>query len=142
MRQIKKNELLEHLKNHIYVRIGISKVHDIGLIAIRDIPKGVNPFQSLLKYRFLGITQSELRGVPKEVQKMILDYCAVENGKIYIPTVGFNPVHLLHFINHSKRPNVKVMSDRTTFIALRKIKKGEELFSDYSTYDEKLKPER
>ena len=28
----------------VYIRIGVSKVHGVGLIAIKEIPKGVNPF--------------------------------------------------------------------------------------------------
>src|SRR5262245_13170591 len=109
MRQSKKNKLLQHLKKDIYVRIGISQKHGIGLIAIREIPKGTNPFQSLFDYEFIGFTQSEIRTTPKAVQELIRDYCAQENGKVYVPSVGFNPAHLLHFINHSKRPNVRVL---------------------------------
>lgn len=137
MARDKKNRLLQYIKNDVYVRVGRSETHGIGLFAIRDIPKGTNPFKSQLKYDFIAFDLSELDAIPVEVQQMIRDYCAQENGKIYIPSVGFNPIHLLHFVNHSSTPNVKAVGDGTKFIAVREIKKGEELFSDYTTYDEK-----
>jgi uncharacterized protein len=132
----KKSRLLRYLKKDIYVRIGRSRTHGIGLFAIRDIPKGTDPFKSLIKHTFVRIDVRELDQLHPEVRKMILDYCAQEKGTIYVPEIGLNPVHLLHFINHSDSPNVKSVSDGTKFIAIRRIKKGEELFSDYSTYDE------
>lgn len=137
MARDKKSRLLKYLKHDVYVRVGRSETHGIGLFAIRDIPKGANPFKSLLKYDFIAFDLSDLAAIPEEARKMVHDYCAQENGKIYVPSAGFNPIHLLHFINHSKVPNVKAVGDGTTFIATREIKKGEELFSDYSTYDEK-----
>jgi len=137
MARDKKSRLLKFLQQDVYVRVGRSETHGIGLFAIRDIPKGANPFKSLLKYDFIGLDSSELGAIPEQVQKMVHDYCSQENGKLYVPSVGFNPVHLLHFINHSNTPNVKAVGDGTKFIAVREIKKGEELYSDYSTYDEK-----
>lgn len=136
MPQDKRSKLLQHLKWDICVRVGKSEVHGIGLFAIRDIPKGANPFKSLLKKDFVKMNLSELSALPAEVKKMVLDYCAQENGIVYIPSIGFNPIYLLNFINHSSTPNVKPIGDGTAFIAIRRIKKGEELFSDYSTYDE------
>ena len=42
-----KQKLINHLQNDIYCRIGVSKIDGVGWIAIRDIPKGINPFKSL-----------------------------------------------------------------------------------------------
>ncbi len=42
-----KEELIKHLKNDVYCRLGVSKISGIGVIAIKDIPKGTNPFRSL-----------------------------------------------------------------------------------------------
>merc|ERR1712086_862125 len=38
--------LQAHLSNSAYVRIGVSKVHGVGVIAIRDIPSGTNVFHT------------------------------------------------------------------------------------------------
>ena len=39
-----KKKLLNHLNNDIYCRIGVSKIHGVGVIAIKDIPPNTNPF--------------------------------------------------------------------------------------------------
>jgi len=40
-------KLLYHLENEVYCRIGVSHIRGagVGVIAIRDIPKGINPFK-------------------------------------------------------------------------------------------------
>ena len=41
-----KNKL--NLKNNVYCRISRSKIHGVGVIAIKDIPKGINPFKKCI----------------------------------------------------------------------------------------------
>jgi hypothetical protein len=38
---VDKSRVLEHLQTEVYCRLGISKVHGIGVFAIRSIPKGL-----------------------------------------------------------------------------------------------------
>jgi hypothetical protein len=33
------NNLIDHLKNDIYCRIGVSSINGVGVIAIKNIPK-------------------------------------------------------------------------------------------------------
>lgn len=136
MHRISKQQLLDHLIHDVYVRIGPSKIHGVGLIAVRDIPQGTDPFKNLYEPPTFGFTQEELHEVPIPIRKMINDYFGKEEGKIYIPTSGLNPLDLLHFINHSETPNVHAVNEGWIFRAVRDIQAGEELFSDYSTYDE------
>ncbi|MEK7070361.1 MAG: SET domain-containing protein [Patescibacteria group bacterium] len=131
-----KQKLLDHLKSDVYCRIGRSDVHGIGIIAIRDIPKGINPFKSFYEESYEEFTDDELVGLPPEVRKLIHDYCAEENDSVWIPKFGFNQVHILHYINHSTNPNVIPVDDSDIFITTKDIAKGEELFSNYATYDE------
>jgi len=132
---ITKKQLLKHLESNLYVRVKKSDVHGVGLFAIRDIPKGVDPFQSIYQEKYVEFDKKELEHLPKEVKKLIHDYCAEEENKVWIPEYGFNPTHLLRFINHSNAPNVKTVDDGTVFVTTRKIKKGEELLSNYAHYD-------
>jgi hypothetical protein len=39
---VTKKRLLQHLKNDIYCRIRVSKVYDVGVIAIKDIHPNVH----------------------------------------------------------------------------------------------------
>lgn len=134
--RITKKRLLDYLTNEVYVRVGKSNIHGVGLIAIRDIPKGTDPFKSLYPEEHIELREDEVEVLPPEIRKMVHDYCAEENDTVWIPVYGFNPIHVLHLINHSKEPNVKTLDGGDTFITTRDIKKGEELLSDYSTYDE------
>ncbi len=132
---ITKNDLLQHLQTDVYVRIQPSGVHGVGLFAIRDIPKGTNPFKSLQHTEYLDFPEEELKAaLPKPVFEMIDAYSAKEEGRIYVPTHGYNPIDLPYLINHSDTPNVGTDEDGEHFITLRDIAPGEELFSDFSTY--------
>lgn len=132
----KKDRLLKYLHNDLYIRVQGSDIHGVGLFAIRDIPEGINPFQSIYQEEYIEFNKKELEHLPVDVKKLIHDYCAEENDKVWIPEYGFNPTHLLRFINHSDTPNVKSVDDGTTFITTRKIKRGEELLSNYAHYDD------
>jgi len=107
----------------------------VGLFAIRDIPKDTNPFPLLKKISYIAIDEKELKNeLPEEVFNMIDEYCAKERTSFFIPMQGFNPIDLPYLINHSDKPNVGTDYEGEFFYALRDIKKGEELFSDFSTY--------
>ena len=73
---ITKNKLLNHLKNDIYCRIGVSKVHGVGVIAIKDIPKGVMPFITLSKEedKIINLTDDDIKDFPKGVRTILKDF--------------------------------------------------------------------
>lgn len=133
---ITKKQILDYLKNDVYVRVGLSKIHGVGLIAVRDIPKGINPFKNLFEPETCNLTEEDLKDVPKQVVKMVYDYFGVEDGKVLVPETGMNPLDLLHFINHSEDANVKALNEGWIFETTRDIREGEELTSNYSTYDD------
>lgn len=137
--RLTKKLLLSFLKNEIYVRVKPSPIHGVGLFAVRDIPKGENPFRSLVKTRYYKIHESDLADFPTEVAKMINDYCSGDKGYIYIPVTGLNPLELGHFINHSDNPNVITVDDGDNFQTTRLIRKGEEVVVDFNTYHSKKK---
>lgn len=131
-----KKQLLQYLQNDVYIRVGKSKVHGVGLIAIRDIPKGINPLKLLYEPKWHRFTHSELKDLPDPVRKLIYDYFAEEENRVDIPDTGFNPFELLLLINHSPTPNVITKDGGITFVTARVIKKGEEILADYATYDD------
>ncbi len=132
-----KKEILENLKN-TYCRIKISKIEGVGIFAIRDIPKNTNPFYGVSNQRWHEFETSELKNLDKEVLKMIDDFWIIEkNGTICIPEIGLNGMDVSYFLNNSEKPNIKTIDDGINFVTMRKIKKGEELTSSYTTYDYK-----
>ncbi|MBI1862741.1 SET domain-containing protein-lysine N-methyltransferase [Candidatus Microgenomates bacterium] len=131
-----KQQLLEYLENRLYVCAQPSPIHGIGVFAVRDIPKGVDPFQSNYEEDTIEFTRKELNHLPPRIMKMIEDYCAEDQGKYHIPTIGFNPIELGRYINHSKTPNTATDKDGWHFVTLKEIKAGEELVVDFHTYND------
>ena len=138
-----KKEILKKLKN-TYCRLKKSNVSGVGVFAIRDIPKGINPFGIQKKQVWIKFNVSELKKVDQEVFKMISDFFVIEKDKtVYIPKSGLNGMDISFFVNNSKNPNLKVIGDgireEIHFVTNQKIKKGEELLAFYGIYDESYK---
>ena len=158
---INKCNLLENLRN-TYCSFGRSEVHGIGVVAIRDIPKGINPLPVIVEEQTLNITEKELENLPKEVSKKIKDIFVGVDGIYQVYNLGLNGLGVTFHVNHSKNPNIAVndlwfgfcndqyqfsklqelianeaalCSGYYPFITLREIKKGEELFWDYTISD-------
>jgi len=131
-----KKQLLENLKNDIYCRLKTSSIHGVGVFAIRNIPKGIDPFKGCEIERWIGFKESELKDLRPEVKKMVYDLSAFQKGKVWIPNFGLNSIGTSYFVNSSKKPNLKALKDGEKFITIRHIKAGEELTVDYRTYDE------
>jgi hypothetical protein len=111
-------------------------VAGVGLIAVRNIPKGIDPFKNLFDPPTYAFSTDDLKDVPENVRTMVQDYFGKEDGLYYIPATGVNPLDILHFINHSDVPNVETINGGSVFVTTRDVKAGEELYADYRTYDE------
>jgi SET domain-containing protein len=133
---IDKARVLEHLQTEVYCHLGISKVHGIGVFAIRDIPKGVKPLVSLLKIKEFKFSKEEIKQLPRSVRKEVEMFCYYDSKKHLIPSIGLNSMNMAFYMNHSKKPNVEYLKNGD-LVALRKIKANEELFFDYDeAFDE------
>lgn len=130
-----KKQLLSQLKNDVYCRLGQSKIAGVGVFAIKDIPKGTNPFKDCDIPGHITLSKKDLKGVDKEVIKYVRDMFVFENGKFWLPSKGLQALDISYFLNHSKNPNMVAIKSGEEFISIRKIKKGEELTSNYLTYD-------
>ena len=125
-----KKKLLQHLNEEVYCRLGVSKVHGIGVFAIKPIPKGVNPLKSKMKYKDVPFTHKELKGVPASVKKQMKIFCYFDKDKFLVPSLGLNSMDLAVYLNHSKNPNVQFKKN-DKLVTLKSIKVGEELMMDY-----------
>lgn len=138
-----KKEILNNLKN-TYCRLKPSKIDGIGVFAIKDIPKGKNPFLKTKNNKWRKFNMSEFKKIDKGVIKMIDDFFVIEkNNTVYIPETGLNGIDISFFVNNSKNPNLKIIEDgkneALNFKTIKKIEKDEELTVSYATYDEKYK---
>jgi SET domain-containing protein len=127
-----KKELLDNLFNKTYCRLRPSKKHGIGVFAIKDIPKGINPFETEDNEETVEITEKEIEGINPEVKKMIEDFSFFKEGIHYLGEYGLNGMNISFFLNTSKNPNLKSVNGGEGFITAEEIKKGEELTVDYN----------
>jgi len=124
--------------NKIYFEVAPSKITGVGLIAIRDIPKGTflfkatNPEVKYYTYKYLRDN-----GIPLSVIKMIKKYFANDKKGIELPIDFYDDTFLqiVFYINHSNNPNVKHIDSSNSYVTKRKIKKNEELTINYNTND-------
>ena len=126
----------------VYARIGASRLHGVGVLAVRDIPVGTLVFAGESE-RVAWVSRAAVRRLPKAMRALYEDFGMVSGSQIGVPP-SLNMLSVGWYVNHSDRPNVEA-GDDGRFRALRRIRKGEELTADYRTFvDEPLpfKPRR
>ena len=127
---------LDNLKHDTYCRLKCSKVHGVGVFAIKDIPRSTNPFKKVYtQNKAVCILDTEIRKLDPEIRKLVKDFTQKEDdGKWYVPLSGFNSMDISFYINHNDHPNLAMVNgveDLVMFKANRNIKKGEELTINY-----------
>lgn len=130
-----KDNLIKKL-SRTYTRIKPSKNKGVGVFAIRNIPVGINPFFEE-KSRCIKLSEIDIKNLPKSVQKMISDFYVYDGKYYYVSYKGLDLNDISYFVNHSKKSNLET-KDGIVFITKRGIKTGEELTSDYTTYEPEI----
>ena len=122
--------------DNVYARIGTSRLHGVGVRAIRDIPAGTLVFQGESE-RLTWVSRAAVRRMPRAIRALYEDFGMVWGDKLGVPP-SLNMLSVGWYVNHSERPNVEA-GDDGRFRALRRIRKGTELTADYRTFvDEPL----
>ncbi len=129
-----KEKLLKRLGEN-YCRLMYSGERGIGIFAMIDIPKSVNPFPNAPKPKNVKLSKKDISVLPEPVRRAVSDFFVFHGGYYNIPHTGLDGLDISFYINHSDSPNVRT-KDGETFRTLRRIRAGEELTSDYATYDE------
>ena len=115
--------LAEQLNNEVWATLGVSSIHGVGVIAIRDIPQGTPFLLGQDDRTFHEITDEEFLRIEKPIQDIML------GREQFAETICFHHpnslAHLQNFMNHSNDPNTD------GHVTLRAILKGEELTEDY-----------
>jgi hypothetical protein len=132
-----KQEIIDQCKNDVYARLFASPIHGVGVVAIKDIPKGTCPFVGCDDQGWQEITNEELMEIPDSIKKVIADMLICEDGKWWMPNAGIQKLDISYFLNHSENANME-SDDAGTFTATRDIKAGEELTSNYNQYDDDI----
>jgi len=117
----------------VWTRLRPSKLHGVGVFAIRKIKKGTLLFPGDCG-EMVWVQKNGLPRISKEVQRLYRDFAVLRGGRYGCPPT-FNRLSTSWYLNESANPNVRCNSTYD-FIALKDIKAGEELTVDYSTYSD------
>ncbi len=117
----------------VYTRLGVSRIHGVGVFAIKDIPTGTRMFEGD-DANIVWVTKEDIGQVEGPVKQLYDDFCIIKGSRYGCPT-NFNKLTISWYLNESKAPNVKCDADYE-FYAARDITGGEELTVDYATFSE------
>ena len=106
-----------------------SSVHGLGVFAAEFIPAGtvVWEFQPDFDFR---VSEESVATLPEIARAKLLHYSAKWGGGYVISADD------ARFLNHSEDANLKTMDDPDCDVAIRDINIGEELFEDYTEFDD------
>ncbi len=133
--KMNKSRFLKSLSD-VYTRIARTK-HGVGVVAIRTIPKGTDPFKNCDPFGdVIQIPEAEFEAsdTPEEAKRLVRDFCALQDGVYFVPDYGIDAIDKSYFVNHSRTPNLIVEKTGERFVAARTIEPGEELTADYRAY--------
>jgi uncharacterized protein len=117
----------------VWTRLKPSKIHGVGVFAIRDIPKGTNVFHDddqLITW----VDKKLVENLPIPLKRFYDDFCIIKGEKYGCPR-HFDALTTSWYLNHSENPNVAA-DENYRFYALRDIQAGEELTANYRTYSD------
>ncbi len=125
-----KDKLILNRLGRVYCRLAPSKIHGIGIFAIRDIPIGTNPFKD--SYMAQDSVLIDKKKVPDELKTMLEDYHPSDknSSKCVVSSYPNQPIWS-NYLNYSDEPNIELMLNGE-WKTLRPIKEGEELVEDPS----------
>lgn len=138
--RVNKKQILKSLSD-TYCRLAAT-AHGVGVVAIRPIPKGTDPFLHCDPFGdVVRISEAELEAsdAPEEAKQMVRDFCALQEGVYHVPSYGIDAIDKSYYLNHSTDPNMETLDQGENFIAARDIAKGEELTANYELYHEHVK---
>ncbi|MDP1891933.1 MAG: SET domain-containing protein [Gemmatimonadaceae bacterium] len=121
----------------VYARIGPSRIHGVGVRAVRDIPAGTLVFAGESE-RVVWASRAAVRRMPKAIRALYEDFGMVSGDRIGVPP-SLNMLSVGWYVNHADKPNIEA-GDDGRFRALRRIRKGEELTADYRTFVDEALP--
>jgi hypothetical protein len=116
-------EQINFLNSAIKVKIAPSKIHGVGVFAIKDIPKGTKLFATMVPTVF-HIPYGSINKLFPEIREQILErWPNIINGQSF----AWPDTNIQAFMNHADDYNYDTILDLTT----KEVKEGEEITEDY-----------
>jgi len=119
-------EQIDELNTWVKTYIAPSKIHGVGVFALRSIPKGQRLYANIVT-KVYPLPFNEFRNLFPEVRKYIIErWPLVAGGKSYFL---FPETKIVAFMNHGNSDEVNY--DAVNDIVLKDIEVGSEILEDY-----------
>lgn len=115
----------------VFTRIGPSRLHGVGVLAIVDIPAGTLLFAGEDE-RVVWRRRREVARLPAPFRALYEDFGIVDGAWLGVPR-SLNRLSVGWYVNHSDTPNA-VAGEDGRFRSVRRIRRGEEVTADYRTF--------
>ena len=120
-----KDQITE-LNTWVKTKLGPSKVHGVGVFALRDIPKGQKLYTEMYP-RIFTLPYKEFDNLFPEVREYLIErWPQVQNGSKFM----WPETRIQAFMNCAPEPEM-VNYDAINDVVLKDIERGEEIFEDY-----------
>jgi hypothetical protein len=109
-----KKALLQHLQEDVYCHLGVSKIAGIGVFALRQIPKGINPLRSWLPTKELSITLEELNKLRPSSANISICFATWNNKKkkVDVPVYGMNATNMSVYLEPFQKAQPEIHQGR------------------------------
>ena len=125
-------DALQHIRDNIYCRLGVSDTHGVGVFAVKDIPSDVDPFAPYKQSGYIVVPVTELDDIDSNVLRIFTDgFFSPEGFQLFqLYDYTFHP----SYVNHSEKDkvNLEPSDSESGYITARDIKAGEELLVNYN----------
>ncbi len=132
---MKKKHVLSQLESDVYCQLKPSEIGGVGVFALRDIPKGINPFKEK-DTKYFPVREEYIEGLDSNVRDYVKKLFVYSDGKYWLPKHGVQTLCITHYLNHSKNPNLTTNSNCDVFFTIKDVKRGEELTINYNLFDD------
>lgn len=111
------------LNNVVTTYLAPSKVHGVGVFALRDLKQGQKLYADLFP-KMYNLRYDYFEDLVPEIKEKLLErWPNIVNGSNF----GYPDTNIQAFMNHSETPNYDALND----ILLADVQKGEEITEDY-----------
>lgn len=117
----------------IKTTISLSKIHGIGLVTNQFIPKGKTVWKFTPRFD-IKLSKQNLEKLSKQAREQMLNYTYLDQKTEEYILCSDDA----RFFNHSVTPNTTHIYEKDKYgqtVAVKDIKKGEEITCDYRTFD-------
>jgi len=126
--------IIEQLNEEVKCTLAPSKIHGVGVFALRDIKKGEQMYCFGQERQWIHIPYGQFHKLRPELRDLIKGrWPTIEKSAPFLHPNS--EVWLISFMNHGDKPNYDKYNDCAT----QDIKKGEEITEQYGEYAYKWK---